>query len=103
MGRGRISPKTGMSRLATWLEMHVVLTIFAIVLATALDCTRQGKKLKIAEEYTACRGVRDLVAITVATAFAASWKPLLKPNNRHSATKMMVADRMTASAAMESQ
>jgi hypothetical protein len=25
---------------------------------------------------------------------------LLKPNNRHSATKMMVADRMTASATM---
>ena len=72
MGRGRMWSEIFMSKLAAFEAMQEVLTIFAIVLATAVDCTRQGKKLKTAEEYTACRGVSDLVAMTVATAFAAS-------------------------------
>jgi hypothetical protein len=100
MGRGIMCPDMCMSKLAAFSERHDVLTILAMVLATAVDCTRQGKKLKTAEEYTACLGVRDFVAITVATAFAASWKPLLKPNKRHKATKMTVAAKTTASEAI---
>jgi hypothetical protein len=72
MGRGRAWAEIGISSPAAFAVRQDVLTIFAIVLATAVDCTRQGRKLKRADEYTACRGVRDLVAITVATAFAAS-------------------------------
>lgn len=39
-----------MSNEAAFEAMQEVLTILAIVLATAVDCTRQGKKLKTAEE-----------------------------------------------------
>ena len=40
----------GMPRFAALVEMQVLSTILAIVLATDVDCTRQGKKLKRAEE-----------------------------------------------------
>ncbi len=42
----------------------------------------------------------DLVAMTVATAFAASWKPLLKPNKKPSATRTTVAEVTRASGAI---
>ena len=50
MGRGRMWSEIFMSKLAAFEAMQEVLTILAIVLATAVDCTRQGKKLKTAEE-----------------------------------------------------
>src|SRR4029453_2884236 len=49
-----------------------------IVWATAVPKRKTARKLKVAAQYTATRGVSTRVETTVAMAFAASWKPLIK-------------------------
>lgn len=50
MGRGSVASDIGIVRPCAVEDTHVVLTIFAIVFATAVFRTRQGRKLKRAEE-----------------------------------------------------
>src|SRR4029450_10873240 len=53
-----------------------------IVWATAVPKRKTARKLKVAAQYTASRGVSTRVETTVAMAFAASWKPLIKSKAR---------------------
>src|SRR4029453_13232539 len=53
-----------------------------IVWATAVPKIKTARKLKVAAQYTASRGVSTRVETTVAMAFAASWKPLIKSKTR---------------------
>jgi len=53
----------------------------ATVFATAVPTTKKAMKLKNAENHGAQRAGIARVATTVATEFAASWKPLVKSNN----------------------
>src|SRR4029453_14410502 len=53
-----------------------------IVWATAVPKRKTARKLKVAAQYTASRGVSTRVETTVAMAFAASWKPLIKSKTR---------------------
>jgi hypothetical protein len=70
------------------------LTVFEIVFATAVPITKAGKKLKTAETITAVLGFKDLVAMTVEVAFAASWKPFEKSNIKARAIVIMVVQSM---------
>src|SRR4030095_8096226 len=53
-----------------------------IVWATAVPKIKTARKLKVAAQYTASRGVSTRVETTVAMAFAESWKPLIKSKTR---------------------
>src|SRR5262245_32484437 len=53
-----------------------------IVWATAVPKRKTARKLKAAAQYTAMRGLSTRVETTVAMAFAASWKPLIKSKTR---------------------
>src|SRR5512133_3963757 len=61
-------------------------TTLATVLATAVPTTKYALKLKKAENQGAHRAGRARVATTVATEFAASWKPLVKSKSSANAT-----------------
>src|ERR1035438_1990637 len=63
-------------------KMTYMSTIFGsislslMVLATPVPKTKAATKLKNAAQNTACTGDKTRVVTTVATEFAASWKPL---------------------------
>ena len=64
---------------------------FPIVLATVVPKTRKATKLKNAAQITAKRGDRTLVATTVATELAASWKPFKKSKVNARSTRKITA------------
>jgi hypothetical protein len=70
------------------------LTTLATVLATAVPTTKYALKLKNAEKTGAQRAGRARVATTVATEFAASWKPFVKSNSSARATTAITATSM---------
>src|SRR6266545_4218343 len=64
-----------------------------IVLATAVP-ERAPTKFRIAAMRIACQGARTRVAMTVAIAFAVSWKPLMKSKiTAATRTRMRIAPR----------
>jgi hypothetical protein len=73
-----IAPNRAAERIVsvTWWESTIP---FAIVVAT-LSETSAPSTFSTAESSTAARGRRAPVATAVATAFAESWKPLVKSN-----------------------
>lgn len=69
-------------------EMSII--FFPIVSATAVPKRNGPMNSPSAAIPNAIRGVIAPVVIMVATTFAASWKPLVKPKKRAKATTMMV-------------
>src|SRR4051812_42022790 len=67
------------------------LTTLATVFATAVPTTKNAMKLKKAENHGAQRAGIALVATTVATELAASWKPLVKSNKSAKAITATIA------------
>src|SRR5512132_2963376 len=68
-------------------------TVLPTVLANLVWNTKKARKLKLAAQITAIRGVRTRVETTVAIELAASWKPLVKSNTSASRTMAMTLKR----------
>ena len=74
------------------------MTTLATVLATAVPTTKYALKLKKAENQGAQRAGMARVATTVATEFAASWKPLVKSKSSANATTAITVISSTSMA-----
>src|SRR5512132_945196 len=68
-------------------------TVLPTVLANLVWNTKKARKVKLAAQMTAIRGVRTRVETTVAIELAASWKPLVKSNTSASSTMATTLSR----------